>query len=76
MIKPTVSQIRKCLEDEGVVEVGGIWYFTRSTMHCNHENYDGTFCCEDSFDDIGEAVESVLFYAADIHGIELEQDDE
>ena len=72
MTKPTVAQIRRCLESEGVVEVGGIWYFTRSTMHCGHENEDGSFCCEDSFKDIDEAVESVLYYAEDSQCITLE----
>ncbi len=72
MSKTTASQIRKCLKDEGVVEVGGIWYFTISKMQCNHENDDGTFCCEDSFSNIDEAVEGVLYYAGDSHSIELE----
>ena len=75
MNNPTASQIRKCLEDEGVVDVGGIWYFTRSTMHCTHEIDEGIFCCEDSFNDVGEAVETVLSYADDRHSIELEQDE-
>ena len=69
---PTVTQIRKCFEDEGTVKVGGIWYFTRSTMQCTHENEDGSFCCEDSFSNIDESVEAVLYYADQNHNIELE----